>query len=142
LLKTMLKENIQISNSIENWEEAIHLASMPLLEKNNIQKKYVDAMIDGIKELGPYIILIPGVAMPHSRPENGVNDTSMALLKIEEGVSFSPTKEDVKLVFILAAKDNSSHMDALVGLSDLLEDEKKVDAIIRSVSVEEILNIL
>jgi len=138
----MLKENIQISNSIENWEEAIHLASMPLLEKNNIQEKYVDAMIDGIKELGPYIIIIPGVAMPHSRPENGVNDTSMALLKIEEGVSFSPTKEDVKLVFILAAKDNSSHMDALVGLSDLLEDEKKVDAIIRSVSVEEILNIL
>jgi len=142
MLKQLLENNIQVVENIENWEEAIRYASKPLLEKNNIEDRYVTSMIDNINELGPYVVLMPRVAMPHSRPEAGVNQTSMSLLKVGNGVSFSVDKEDVNLVFVLAAGDNDSHMDALVGLSDLLEDEEKIDEIVRAENSETIYNLI
>jgi mannitol/fructose-specific phosphotransferase system IIA component (Ntr-type) len=142
MLKQLLENNIQIVEEIDNWEEAIKCASKPLLEKNTIEERYVTSMIKNIHELGPYVVLMPGVAMPHSRPEEGVNKTSMSLLKVGNGVSFSNDKEDVNLVFILAAGDNDSHMDALVGLSDLLEDEEKLDEMVRAENTETIYNLI
>lgn len=142
MLKRMLEENIQVVKEIGSWEEAINYASKPLLEKNLIETKYVEAMIQNIRELGPYVVLMPGVAMPHSRPEHGVNETSMSLLKIDTGISFSEKKEDVKLVFILAAKDSTSHMDAIVGLTDLLECEDRVRMLTEAKNSNEIYSII
>ena len=142
MLKKLLKNNIQIVESIDSWEEAIKYASKPLLEKETIEERYIISMIDNIHKLGPYIVLMPGVAMPHSRPENGVNTTSMSLLKLNKGVSFSKDKEDINLIFILAAEDNTSHMDALVGLSDLLDDENKIEEMVKAKNSETIYNLI
>lgn len=142
MLKQLLKNNIQVLENIDNWEDAIKYASIPLLEKKTIEDRYVRSMIENIHELGAYIVLMPRIAMPHSRPENGVNITSMSLLKLNKGVSFSKDKEDVNLIFILAAKDNTSHMDAIIELTDLLEDEKKVEQIIGAKNSEIIYNLI
>ena len=142
MLKQLLENNIQVVESIDNWEEAIEYASKPLLEKKTIEDRYVRSMIDNIHELGAYVVLMPRIAMPHSRPENGVNVTSMSLLKLNRGVSFSKDKEDINLIFILAAGDNTSHMDAIIGLTDLLEDEKKIEEIISAVNSETIYNLI
>lgn len=142
MLKQLLENNIQVIESIDNWEEAIKYASIPLLEKKTIEDRYVKSMIDNIHELGAYIVLMPRIAMPHSRPENGVNITSMSLLKLNKGVSFSKDKEDINLIFILAAGDNTSHMDAIIGLTDLLEDEKKIEQIIGAANSEIIYNLI
>ena len=32
---------------------------------------YTEAMIDVVRDMGPYIVLAPGLAMPHARPEMG-----------------------------------------------------------------------
>lgn len=142
MLKQLLKNNIQVLENIDNWEDAIKYASIPLLEKKTIEDRYVRSMIENIHELGAYIVLMPRIAMPHSRPENGVNITSMSLLKLNKGVSFSKDKEDVNLIFILAAEDNTSHMDAIIELTDLLEDEKKIEQIIGAKNSEIIYNLI
>jgi mannitol/fructose-specific phosphotransferase system IIA component (Ntr-type) len=142
MLKQLLKNNIQVLENIDNWEEAIKYASIPLLEKKTIEDRYVRSMIENIYELGAYIVLMPRIAMPHSRSENGVNITSMSLLKLNKGVSFSKDKEDVNLIFILAAEDNTSHMDAIIELTDLLEDEKKIEQIIGAKNSEIIYNLI
>lgn len=142
MLKQLLKNNIQVLENIDNWEEAIKYASIPLLEKKTIEDRYVRSMIENIHELGAYIVLMPRIAMPHSRPENGVNITSMSLLKLNKGVSFSKNKEDINLIFILAAKDNTSHMDAIIELTDLLEDGKKIEQIINAANSEIIYNLI
>lgn len=138
MLKKLLEGNIQIVDTVENWEESIKIASQPLLEKKCIENSYVEAMINSIKELGPYIVLMPGVAMPHSRPEKGVNETSFSLLLVKEGVSYSEKKDLVKIVIILAAKDNEAHIEALTSLSELLEDEGKIEGIFNSSTIENI----
>ncbi|WP_319370037.1 PTS sugar transporter subunit IIA [uncultured Ilyobacter sp.] len=142
MLKKELKDNIQILENVSDWEEAIKIASKPLLEKKKIEERYIQAMIDNIKEMGPYIVLMPRVAMPHSRPQHGVLESCMALLKLNKGVSFSSKKEDVNLVFILGAKDSNSHVDLLVQLSDLLEEEENVNNMIKAKSVDEIFSLI
>lgn len=142
MLKRELKNNIQILESVSNWEEAIKIASRPLLEKQKIEERYIQSMINNIKELGPYIVLMPRVAMPHSRPQHGVAENCMSLLKLDKGVSFSSEKEDVNLVFILGAKDSNSHVDLLVQLSDLLEKEENVSNLIEAKTVDEIFSLI
>ena len=142
-MKEILKGNIQIIEKIDDWKEAVRISAQPILKKQYIQSSYIESAIQNIEELGPYIILIDGVAIPHSRPEEGVFSTSSSLLIIKNGVSFSPKTEDVKLIFLLAAKDNSDHMDLLKRLSGLLLDnEQLLDQLLLCSSSEEALKLL
>lgn len=142
-MKSILKGNIQIIEKIADWKEAIKMAATPLLEKQYIQPSYIEASIKNIEELGPYIILVDGVAIPHSRPVDGVLSTSSSLLIIRNGVSFSKETEDVKLIFFLAAEDNIAHIDLLRRLSGLLLDnEELMEKLYVCSSTEEVLNLL
>ncbi len=141
MLKEMLKGNITLLNSIDSWQEAIKVAAKPLLEKNKIQANYIDAMIGNIKKFGEYIIIAPNVAMPHSRPEDGVNESCLALLKLDKGVAFD-NGEEVQLFFILGAKDNNSHINTLTELMEVVDDEDKIEELSKTTTIEEIINLI
>ena len=55
-----------------SWEEAIRLTAQPLLTKGKIKESYIQAMIDKVKEYGPFINIGEYLALPHARPEEGV----------------------------------------------------------------------
>lgn len=140
----LTEDFIQISNESLNWKEAIELASKPLLDNGVIEKRYIDAMIKNFIELGNYIVLAPHVAVPHARPENGAKKVGFSLLLCRNPVDFNienETDEDffVKLIFVLSASDNSSHLNALKQLSDIIDEEKKIEDIYSSSSKEEII---
>lgn len=141
-MKSILKDSIQVVERVKDWKEAIEIAAQPLIEQDKIEKKYVDAMVKNILKLGPYIVIMPKVAMPHARPEDGVNESCLSLLKVNKGVSFSESKEDVKLVFVLAAKDNTSHMDIIMELTDFLDDEEKMEKLFQTEELDKILQII
>lgn len=141
MLKEMLKGNITLLDSIDSWQEAIKVAAKPLLEKNKIETKYIDAMIGNIKKFGEYIIIAPNVAMPHSRPEDGVNESCLALLKLDKGVAFD-NGEEVQLFFILGAKDNNSHISTLTELMEIVDDEDKIEELSKTTTIEEIINLI
>ena len=139
----IIKDTIQLLNEVTDWEEAIRLASKPLLEGHYIKEDYVTAMIDNIKKFGPYVVMSPQVAIPHARPECGVNRVGMSLLLLKRGVAFSTDGEErVQIIIILAAVDNETHLQALAQLSTLLMEEEDVAHIINSTSKAEILDII
>ena len=141
MLKELLKGNITLLDTIENWQEAIKIAAKPLLEKNKIQVSYIDAMIGNIKKFGEYIIIAPNVAMPHSRPEDGVNENCLAMLKLNNGVKFD-NGERVQLFFVLGAKDNNSHINTLTELMEVVDDEEKIEKLSRVSTIDEIINLI
>ena len=51
--------------------------------------------------------------MPHARPDENVLESSLSLLKVNEGVKFSENTDKVYLLFCLAAKDSSSILKSL-----------------------------
>ncbi|GKV70578.1 transcriptional antiterminator [Sporosarcina sp. NCCP-2716] len=144
LLQDLLTaETVQFVERTTDWKEAIRYASEPLLLNGAIQPEYVDAMISNVEELGPYIVLTPGMALPHARPESGVNRVGMSLLHLKEAVAFSELeKHQAHLIIVLAAVDNETHLTALAQLSDLLSDNEKLSAMIASESPEDILKII
>lgn len=141
MLKEMLEENITIIPKVNNWQEAIRTAALPLLKKNLIKDSYIEAMIGNVKKFGEYIIIAPNVAMPHSRPEDGVNESCIALLKLNEGVKFD-NGEEVQLFFILGAKDNGSHINILTELMEIVDDEDKIDELSKTMEINEIKNLI
>lgn len=141
-MKNILNGQIQVVESAENWEKAIETAAQPLIKNGKIKYGYVENIIKNIKELGPYIILLPGVAVPHARPDENVIESSLSLLKINKGVSFSEDTEDVKLMFVLAAKDSNSHIDIIEQLTELLGDDEKIERLMNAETVEEVENLI
>lgn len=86
MLKNAVKGRVNIVENVNDWKEAITLAAKPLVEDGSVENSYIDAMIANVNKFGTYIVIAPKVAMPHSRPEDGVNKNCVSLLKVNEGV--------------------------------------------------------
>lgn len=140
MIKELLESNIQILPQVDSWEEAIKIASRPLLEKGYIEPRYIDTMISKVNELGFYIVLSEDVAMPHSRPEDGVLKMGISLLKLDTPAKFG--NNNIQIIITLAAKDNESHIDALTNLVELLNDDEKIEKIKLAKTNQEILEII
>ncbi|AOH56514.1 transcriptional antiterminator BglG [Peribacillus muralis] len=128
-------QTIQLQPHVSDWKEGIQLAAKPLVDLGTVEERYVDAMIEAIETNGPYVVITPGVAIPHARPEQGVRSLSMSLLKLEEAVDFAPDKP-VRLIIILAAVDNDSHLRALIQLTQLLNEPANIEDILRTTDKE------
>ena len=142
MLEKILNTNlIQFKDQLETWQEAIQLAAEPLLNNNSIEQTYVDKIISNTKEIGPYYILAPNIALPHARPEFGVKKMGLSILVIKEPVWFSDKDQHkVQLIIVLAAADNQSHLEALAELAAILGDEENVNKLIHSESKEDFLD--
>lgn len=138
MLKDSLVGNITLKEKVPDWRQAIRTAAQKLLEKEYIEEKYIGKMIENVEKLGPYIILSDDVAMPHSRPEDGVKKTGISLLKLDEGVDFGENSS-IRLIFILAAKDSNSHIDMITELVNMLQDDEKLNRVLNSKTENEIL---
>ncbi len=79
---------------MENWQQALAVCAEPLLAAGTITPDYVAAIRDQHRQLGPYYVLAPGLAMPHARPEEGAKGLGLSLLKLERGVSFDAAEFD------------------------------------------------
>ncbi len=145
MLKKILDSKVNIVDNVKDWEDAIRTAAQPLIADMSITNNYIEAMINNVKKFGTYIVVAPKVAMPHSRPEDGVNKNCLALLKINEGVFFgdeTDEEEKVYFIFVLGAVDNESHIETLTQLMDIIDDEDKIEAMVKAESVDEIMELI
>lgn len=144
MLKDLLtKQCIQFVEEVGDWKEAIALAAKPLLDGGYITNAYIQAMIDNVKKLGPYIVITPGVALPHARPEQGVKKIGMSFLRIKNGCLFSEKEEHrVYILIVLAAIDNETHLKALSQLTKLLSDKENMRVLFSANSIEEVLTLI
>lgn len=141
MLKEFLKNNIILTEEFDSWELAIKQASEPLLEKNIIKESYVEAMINSVYKNGPYMIIMPHIALAHARPEDGVNENGISFLKLKIPVIF-PQENDVDIIIVLAAKEDEGHLELMAELADLLVDDEKTEAIRRAHNKNQIKEIL
>ncbi|AWS53666.1 PTS sugar transporter subunit IIA [Proteus mirabilis] len=144
MLKTLLTPDVvQVIPQVKDWREAIKIACQPLIDKGCIEPRYVDAIYKSHEQIGPYYVLGPGIAMPHARPEEGVNQLSLALTIIEKGVEFGADENDpVKLLIVLATTDNDSHINAIVKLAELFDNQDDIDTLLQAKSKAEVLAVI
>lgn len=126
MLKELLSEDlIELNVDVSNWEDAVKIGGGLLEKQGLVENRYVSAMIDTVKELGPYIVIAPGIAMPHARPESGVNKVGISIITLKNPVNFGNKENDpVKIVISLCAVDHDSHIEALSELVKLLQNDE------------------
>lgn len=142
MLGNYLKGHIKFADEVSSWEESIKLAAEPLLSKGFITSKYVQDMIDNVHEHGPYIVIVPGFAMPHAKNEDGgVIRTGVSLLKLKNHVLY-PENKDVKIIMVLAAEDSSGHLELISDLSSILMEDDVREQLETATSAEEIIKLI
>lgn len=143
LTELITPEMIQISDEITDWETAIRLAAQPMVDSQKIEGRYSEAMIEKVKQYGPFIHIGKGIALPHARPEDGVKKLGMSLLKVEKPVLLlDDEKHAIQLFVCLAAVDNEAHLRALSSLTKLLSNRENLEALLAAATKEEITAIL
>ena len=130
------KENVQILESAKDWKDAIIKSVLPLEKGGFVTEEYKYAVISNVEEYVPYICIAPHVAMPHARPEQGAVSTQIALTLFKKEVSFEKEDAAANLFIALAAADSNSHLDTLMQISEILQDEEKAEKMLKSGDAE------
>ena len=85
---------------------------------------YIDAMVQAVRDMGPYMVLAPGIALAHARPEDGMLKVGMSIINLAEPVEFGNEANDpVSLVISFGGIDQESHVEMLRTLALFLMEE-------------------
>jgi mannitol/fructose-specific phosphotransferase system IIA component (Ntr-type) len=123
----------------DNWREAIRLSSALLEKQGAIAPSYKEAIIHYLEKFGPYMVMLPGIALAHASPEDGALELGISLSLLERPVRFGYQDHDpVKAIFILSTKDEKSHLKALEQLFRMLKDKESLQ-VLEQGNPEEIL---
>lgn len=133
LSNILKKEYIKLDVECENWEEAIRMAGDVLVKNKVVTNEYVEEAVRGVRDLGPYIVIAKGIAMPHTTSHIGVNKNGIALVRLKNPVKFgSKINDPVYYVIMLATMDIESHIEIISQISDLLDKKEFLDIMKKS----------
>ncbi|MCG9580121.1 PTS sugar transporter subunit IIA [Vibrio tubiashii] len=143
LSELITSDVIRVHAEASDWKDAVQKSCQALLDNGAVEPIYVEAIFRSHQELGPYYVVGPGMAMPHARPEDGVNRLSLAITVIQNGVNFDSEGNDpVKMLVTLAATDSDSHVGAISKLAELFMNEEHVEQICNAQSVDDVLAVI
>ena len=144
LLQDLLSEdNVSFRYPAETWEDVIRHGGQLMVDAGFTDPTYTEAMIDVVRDMGPYIVLAPGRAMPHARPEMGAKQVGAALVTLEKPIDFgSPENDPVSVAIFLCAPNKDEHIQLLTDIATLFEDEEFLDAAVNFESIEDVQSFL
>lgn len=143
LLDILTPEMIQVNYECQTRDEAISESGRLLVKKGYAKENYMNAMIKNVEEKGTYIVIAPGIAMPHARPEEGALDIGLSIVILKKPVVFGHPKNDpVEIVVGLCAVNHHSHLKVLSELVEVLGNQEKIKKIKRAKSPKEIIAII
>jgi PTS system ascorbate-specific IIA component len=117
---------IRLGLAANDWRAAVRASGDALVASGATDAAYTDEMIATVEQLGPYIVIAPGIALAHSRPSPAVHRAAMSLVTLAVPVPFGHRQNDpVRLVVGLAAPDDEGHVTALATLAEFLADDDR-----------------
>ena len=144
LLSEMLcTKRMQLNIDLDSKEQAIEATGRLLVNGGCAEERYIEAMKRLCKEFNNYIVIAPGIAMPHARPEDGAINAGFSLITLKHGIVFGHAKNDpVRLIIGLAATDNKTHLKALSELSMLLDSKESINKLLEATEAEDAIRII
>jgi PTS system ascorbate-specific IIA component len=141
MLSDYLNEKmIRLQVRVDGWEEAVRQGGDLLLQAGKCEERYIDAMVQAVETMGPYMVLAPGLALAHARPEDGVLELGMSVITLETPVEFgSEANDPVNLIISFGGVDNESHIGMLSALATFLMEEENQEFLRNATSVADVV---
>ena len=131
-------ENIDIEVEAIDWQDAIRKAGSLLENAGSIKSAYIENMINSVKTLGPYIVLMPGFALGHSEPCPEVIKSDLSLITLKNPIDFGSANDPVKVVMCLACTDKESHMAGIQKVAMKLMQDNAIENMLACKTKEEL----
>lgn len=141
----MLKDHftpdmIALQLHVSNWRQAVRAGGELLVQAGKCESRYVDAMVKAVEDMGPYMVLAPGLALAHASPEDGVRQTGLSIITLADPVEFGSEDNDpVNLVISLCAVDKTGHIEMLQELAHFLIEPENQTFLKEAATVEEVI---
>lgn len=138
------KKHYKFAEAAGDWREAIRMSCEALETDGTVEGIYKEDIIACVEQYGPYIVIMPDVALPHTQEgARGVHDTAISFMKLEQPVSFDEEdpEKDARLFFTLASCNPDQHLANMTKLSELLMNEDVVAALLEVSTPEGLLEI-
>lgn len=132
------------ADSATDWRESVRMSCEKLEERGVVEPNYKEDIIACLEKYGPYIVIAPMIAMPHSQENaQGVKETAIGFMKLAKEVRFDEEdfEKDAKVFFTLASCDPNRHIDNISRLSELLSNDEVQKALIDAKCDEDLLKI-
>ena len=134
---------IAVGAEADSWQAAVELSGGLLVESGVAEERYVPAMVRTVEELGPYVVIAPGVAIPHARPEDGAVKPGISLVILREAVEFGSEENDpVDLLFGFATTGSDAHVELIRALADFIGEQENLERLRRVRTEEEARDVL
>lgn len=123
------KKHCLFIESAADWREALRIGCQPLVADGTVSENYAAELIDSVEKHGPYIVLMPGFAMPHTMEgSEAAHGTAISFMKVNAPVVFDPEDrdKDATVFFTLASVDSDAHLKNMQKLFKMLTNEDLV----------------
>lgn len=123
---------IRIVREEMKWQDAIRISGETLLEDQSIRQSYIDSIIHKTDQYGPYMFITKQVFLAHSEIEDGAESMGFSMTIFKKPVEFRTLdgqKRFAKIMFMLSAQDEKSHIRLLNDIMTIFskpENEEKL----------------
>ena len=140
LEKYLTRNTISLNFTAKDWEAAVRKGGELLVNAGKCLPGYVDAMARTVRELGPYMVIAPGLALTHARPDDGALAIGLSLVTLDTPVAFgSAINDPVELVISFCAVNKNDHIGMLKDLADFLRSDDKMSLLMTAKTIDEVL---
>lgn len=106
---------------VDDWADGVRRTGQLLVDLSVATPDYIEACIDSVRQRGPYIVLSPGLALAHARPEDGATGEGVVVIRLGTPVVFGhPSNDPVDLVFAFSSAGADGHLTMLKALATAL----------------------
>lgn len=123
-------ESIRIDEHTQDWKRAIEICGGLLVETGAATDQYTAAMVQAVENLGPYIVIVPHIAVAHAAAGLHVKRDGLVLTVFKEPVVFGSANDPVHIIIGICAVSTGSHLEQFKLFADILEDEQIYEEIL------------
>lgn len=125
-----------------DWEGAISAAVLLLELDQRVSSNYLSRVLEANQKYGPYFVVAPGIAIAHAAPGDDVQETGMALLRLENPVVSGSANDPVSLLFAFCAVDSTSHISLLSQFAEVMSNAGNVNSLLIESNLTIVRNLL
>lgn len=136
-------EAIVLDRECADWRDAVRASGELLTQTGAATDDYTEAVVAAVEDLGPYIVLAPGIAIAHARPEDGALAVGFSLVRLATPIEFGSKHNDpVEFVFAFSSPDKEQHISALASLADFIESGDNLELLRTARTAQEAFDVI
>lgn len=124
-----------------DWRTALRESVVPLVADGSVEPCYADELVANVERYGPYIVLVPGLAMPHAgEGACGVHRSAVSFMRVDRPVRFDEGHE-AQVFFTFADLDAQAHLANMRRLYEVISRPEAVDMLAAVERPEDLLRV-